>query len=424
MNAEEFKARHRSEARYFSRERVLTFKVMLMLILSKGAKSIQLLLNEVLDKLELGLVSKSAYSQARSHLKHTAFIELNQKAIVEVSYQDEDYQRYWGYRVLGIAGSKVILPDSESVYEAFGKVKRTSGRKGGQVIGYYSYGLASVLYDVLNDIALDSVLADTRAYEVDLAEGHLSHTQADDLLLCDRNYPSYRFLATLIKHKRHFVIRCSRSSFAPVRAMFAGKGADSQIVCLKPHSSKQADIRRRGLPRQITVRLVRLTLANGDVEILVTDLLDEQSYPTAEFGPLYHLRWGVETFYGRLKTRLLLENFSGYSAEAVKQDFFATVFITGLESLLTDTAETRLQSRSNQTQHLYQVNRAVSFNALKNHVLALLETEADLDTLFDKLTRLFLTDPSCTRPDRPVPRRKRSAYRLLNFHRRFKKICF
>ena len=395
-----------------------------MLILSKGAKSLQLMLNEVLGKLSYPLVSKSAYSQARNHLKHTAFIELNQKAIVEVSYQDQEYKRYWGYRVLGIDGSKIILPDSESVYESFGKVKRTSGYKGGKVIGYYSYGLASVLYDVLNDIALDSQLADSRAYEVDLAQEHLVHTEADDLLICDRNYPSYRWLATLIKHKRHFVIRCNRSSFAAVRAMFAGKGADSQIVTLKPHPSKQADIRRRGLPGQIRVRLVRLTLDNGDLEILVTDLVDEQSYPTTEFGPLYHLRWGIETFFGRLKTRLLLENFSGYSAEAVKQDFFATVFITGLESLLTDTAETRLHTRSLQTQHLYQVNRAVSFNAVKNHVLDLLETEPDLETLFDKLTRLFLTDPSCTRPDRPVARRKRSARRLLNFHRRFKKIYF
>ena len=424
MNDASFKERHRTEARYFSRERVLTFKVMVMLILRKGAKSIQVMVNELLEQMGLPVVSKSAYSQARRHLSHTAFIELNQKAIVEVSYRDEGYQRYWGYRLLGIDGSKAILPESESIAQEFGQIKQTSGQKGGQVRGYYSYGLASVLYDVLNDIALDSVLAHSRAYEVDLAEGHLAHTQADDLVLCDRNYPSYRWLATLIKQQRHFVIRCSRSSFATARAMFNGTGADSQIVTLKPPYDQRADIRQRQLPSQITVRFVRLPLANGDIEILVTDLLDEVRYPTAEFGPLYHLRWGVETFYGRLKTRLLLENFSGYSAEAVKQDFFATIFITGLESLLTDTATTRLQLRSAQTHHLYQVNRAVSFNTLKNHVLDLFETEPDLDTLFDKLTALFLTDPSCSRPNRSVPRRKRSDRLLLNFHRRKKKICF
>jgi len=421
---EGFKERHRRESRYFTRTRVLTFGVVLMLILLKSAKSLQLVLNEWLGKLSLPLVSKSAYSQARQHLGHTAFIELNQKAIVEVCYGDDQYERYWGLRVVAIDGSKVILPDSADIQAEFGQVRRPSGRKGQAGSGHYSYALASVLYDVLNDIALHSLLAEVHAYEVDLAEQHLVYLQADDLLTCDRNYPSYRWLATLRQQQRHFVIRCSQSSFRPVRAMFRGTGSDSQIVTLKPHASQRAEMRRRGLPEQITVRLVRLVLPNGEVEILVTDLLDEATYPTAEFGPLYHLRWGIETFFGRLKTRLGLENFSGTSAEAIKQDFFAAVFITGLESILTDTAQARLQAKSAHTQHHYQVNHAVAFNALKNHVLDLFDTQTDPDRLLEKLTALFMTDPTCIRSERPVPRRPEHHYRLLTFHRRKKKVCF
>lgn len=403
---------------------MLTFGRVLMLILPKSAKSLQLLLNECLGKWSLPLVSKSAYSQARQHLRHTAFIELNQQAIVEVCYDDGDYQRYWGLRVVAIDGSKVILPDSADIQAEFGRVTRPSGRKGQAGQGHYSYALASVLYDVLNDVALHSLLADAHAYEVDLAEQGLAYLHADDLLTCDRNYPSYRWLATLVQHQRHFVIRCSQSSFRQARAMFSGTGPDSQIVTLKPHHTKRADIRRRGLAEQITLRLVRLVLPNGEVEILVTDLLDEVTYPTAEFGPLYHLRWGIETFFGRLKTRLGLENFSGQSAEAVKQDFFAAVFITGLESILTDTAQAHLQAKSAHTQHRYQVNHAVAFNALKNHILELFDTETDPDLLLEKLTALFMTDPTCIRPERNVPRRPENHYRLLTFHRRKKKVCF
>jgi hypothetical protein len=424
MSEPEFKANHRTAAKYFSRERVLTFPVMILLILRKSAKSLQVVLNEFFSQLQQGSISKSAFSQARPHLRHTAFIELNQRGLVEVYYADGDYQRYWDFRVLAIDGSKVILPDNPAVYAEFGTVKRPSGRAGQAGSGQYSYALASVLDDVLNEMALDSRLGDTKAYEIDLAEQHLASTQPDDLLVCDRNYPSYRFVATLVQWQRHFVIRCSRSSFGQVRAMFQGAGADSQIVTLRPHSSQGADIRRRGLPLQLTVRLVRLTLANADTEILVTDLLDPIAYPTAEFGPLYHQRWGVETFYGRLKTRLGLENFSGTSVEAIKQDFFATVFITGLETVLTDTAQARLAVLSTQTQHIYQVNRVVSFNAIKSHVLELFYTETDDDLLFEKLTALFLTSPSCYRPDRVVPRRSRSAWHLLNYQRRKKKICF
>jgi hypothetical protein len=398
--------------------------IVVLLILRKSAKSLQLGLNEFLEQVSLPWVSKSAFSQARSHLKHTAFIELNQKAVVEVCYQDGQYRRFWGFRLLGIDGSKVILPDNEAIYAEFGWVKRPSGRKAQAGQGRYSYSLVSVLYDVLNDISLDSRMGSVEAYEVDLAQQHLPYTREDDLLLQDRNFPSYRWLATLKKANRHFVIRCSRSSFAQVRRMFRGQGPDSQLVSLKPSPEKLAEIRQRGLPEQIQVRLVRLRLANGDIEILVTDLVDEALYPTAEFGGLYHLRWGIETFYGRLKTRLGLENFSGLSPEAVKQDFYATVFITGLEAILTDTAQARLQARSSQTQHTYQVNKAVSFNAVKNHVLELFYQQSDLDLLLEKLTRLFLTDPTCVRPERLVPRRKANFYHLFTYHKRKKKICF
>ena len=119
-----------------------------------------------------------------------------------------------------------------------------------------------------------------------------------------------------------------------------------------------------------------------------------------------------------------MENFSGTSPETVKQDFFATLFSTGLESILTDTAQARLEALSTQTQHTYQVNRAVSFNALKNHVPELFYTETDEDVLLDKLTALFMTSPTCIRPDRVAPRQARSHWPLLCYQRRKKKICF
>jgi hypothetical protein len=71
-----------------------------------------------------------------------------------------------------------------------------------------------------------------------------------------------------------------------------------------------------------------------NVCVLVTNLLDETLFPTSSFRQLYHLRWGVETLYGVVKTRLQLENFSGLTAESVRQDFYATIFITNLESVL------------------------------------------------------------------------------------------
>ncbi|MGB3915941.1 MAG: transposase [Thiothrix litoralis] len=144
----------------------------------------------------------------------------------------------------------------------------------------------------------------------------------------DRNYASYELLAELTQQQR---------AFATARAML-------------------------NLPKTLRVRFVRVRLDTGEWKVLVTSLLDEQLYPTATFKALYHLRWGIETFYGILKTRLELENFSGISVESVKQDFYATLYLTGLESILTADEQDSLNQRL--TQHPQTVNRGVAFNIL------------------------------------------------------------
>jgi hypothetical protein len=206
--------------------------------------------------------------------------------------------------------------------------------------------------------------------------------------------------------------------------MFADQGPDSQIVRLKVPSSQAKQIKQLNLPPELTVRLVRVWLDSGQMEILITSLLDETLYPTADFGHIYFLRWGTETFYDLLKTRLQLENFTGKTVAAIKQDFYATIYISGLESLLTDQAQSILLDRSPANKYPQQVNRAVSFNTIKNHVIELLFTEPDEDMLLDKLTLIFLSKPTAVRKNRSVPRSRSSPSKRLQFHKRFKKICF
>lgn len=66
----------------------------------------------------------------------------------------------------------------------------------------------------------------------------------------------------------------------------------------------------------------------------MTNLLDEQLYPTEDFKELYHLRlgccstpWKCETFYGILKTRLNLENFRGGATPQVEKQWNQSIKI-------------------------------------------------------------------------------------------------
>lgn len=157
-----------------------------------------------------------------------------------------------------------------------------------------------------------------------------------DLLTMDRNYPSYRMLVELTRSERDFVMHCSAASFTEAREMLKGQGPDSQVVTLTPCAGQLATMREMGLPLSLNVRFVRVVLSTWEYKVLDASPLDDTRYPAEGFRELYYFRWSIETFYGLLKTRLELENFSGIGVEAVRQDFHATVYLSGLESLLTD----------------------------------------------------------------------------------------
>ncbi len=140
----------------------------------------------------------------------------------------------------------------------------------------------------------------------------------------DRGYPSYFYLTLLLAHRQHFIGRCSKGSFPAAQKLFRRPVPSKRVMLRAPHYLRPK-LLALGLPLTIAVRFVTVILKTGEVEVLVTSLLDETLYPASEFGPLYYLRWGVETFYGRVKGRLALENFTGKTPEAIKQDFYSTI---------------------------------------------------------------------------------------------------
>jgi len=78
---------------------------------------------------------------------------------------------------------------------------------------------------------------------------------------------------------------------------------------------------------------VRVDLPGG-VEVLITNLMDSDKYDAGLFKSLYHLRWGIEENYKRLKQWVEIENFSGKSALSVQQDFYAKIVASNLTALM------------------------------------------------------------------------------------------
>jgi hypothetical protein len=171
--------------------------------------------------------------------------------------------------------------------------------------------------------------------------------------------------------------------------------------------------------------LLKVRLPNGEVEVLGTDLLDAQLYPTATFKVVYGWRWTHETYHDRLKNIFEVERFSGQSGQTIKQDFYGVIFLATLESILKKPAQAVLtaQGEARQCRYAPQVNRAVSYVTVLEHIVQLLaDTQRSPASTLAAIERLLLTTPTRQRPGRQFPRRKRSAAHRLRFAKYGKRI--
>ena len=427
--AKDFCARHRQSNRDFTRDRVLTFPVVMLLLLQKTTKSVQRHLHSFFHQLwpDQGRnATPGGWTQARAKVSHTAFIELNQEVVLPGFYAPEQaaYRRTWRtHRVLGGDGSLLRLPSHPEIFERFGKVEVANHL--GQTGTCYAPARLSVLYDLLNNIGLDARVEPVAQSEVDLLAAQLEHVQPNDLLIWDRGFTGFVLMALTLARDAHFVGRCSTGSFAAAQDLFranrAGHSKTAKLIAAKEHWARLKELQ---LPTELIVRFVSLRLPSGELEVLATSLLDKNSYPTQEFLEIYDCRWNHETYHQMLKGRLDLENWSGQTEEAVRQDVQAAVLVSNLESLLSQEPQEQLTAGDSQRQYPAQVNRAVSYHALKERVLDMLWSRRPLEKALAEIQRWMLDNPVSVRPDRSPPRRPQSFHRSYHYQRNLRKTVF
>ncbi len=435
INTIEFKIKHKIQQSDFTRDVKLTFAIMMSLMIKKSSKSSQNSLNDMTLNSELGYtVTNSAYTQARAKLNYTAFIEMKDKS-VEMFYEDGEYNRYKNFRLLAVDGSIVILPNSDDIKKEFNptvaKCQLSDFSK--EVVQVR----VSTLYDVMNNMALDAMIRNKVnkeentlvAYdERTLAIEHLPYCNKEDLVIFDRGYPSYELFANYTE-TTNFLCRIKRTSFIKAKSLFAPHCEHKDIVLEinAPKKIKDA-LRKANLPTKMKVRFVQVTLDNGAIEVLATNILDDKVLQTSDFMELYARRWGIETYYDVLKNRLSLENFTGLTALAVKQDFYATIFLANYEAMLVYDTNLELQEKANDNKYAQQVNKAQSFNAIKHKAFDIFFSNKSLPKQMKQLEELFAINPVLIRSQRPTPPRldkekqkSTLATNAINFLKRKKK---
>jgi hypothetical protein len=362
--------------------------------------------------LPMKFVSKVALAKARMKLGYKAFVELNEH-LVEYFYQNMPTNQWNGYNLLAVDGTLLRLPRIESIMKHFG-VWRTKGND-------RPMARVSQMFDPLNRVSVDTIISPKSEGERELAARHFFKLTIDDLVLLDRGYPAYWLFNLIMSMGADFCARVSAKKWKIIRK-FVNSGKRETIISLPVPPSSIEKCKELGLELcSIELRLVRVELDSGEVEVLITSLTDKDALPYECFAELYHLRWPVEEDYKKMKSWIEIENFSGKSVESVYQDFYAKLFAKNLTATLASTTSKDIGAAYKNRKYVYQINYAQAYAEMKRMIpLLFLRPKEAVSEIISALREFLIQTVEPVRPGRKFPRKKGQP---RNYYLNYKSIC-
>jgi len=275
----------------------LTHEVMLWVVLAMGLLT-HLPIRQVFKharrmRADEETPGRSTLCEARQRLGVEPIKYLFQHTVRPLATPETPGAFYRGWRLMGIDGTVLDVPDSPANDAAFG---RSSGSRGP---GAFPQVRKVSLVELGTHVEVAVAIGGWQDSEQELAEALWPHLPADALLLEDRgffSYDSWKRLhlqcKLLVRVKNNMILR-------PLQRLSDG----SYLAKIYP-SSYHRDKDRDG----IVVRVIAYTLADpqrvghGEVHRFITNLLDEQLYPAQELITNYHERWEEELVFDEQKT--------------------------------------------------------------------------------------------------------------------------
>lgn len=211
-----------------------------------------------------------AFSKTRQNISKEAFKELC-RVFVDSFYKSNINLKKWnGFNVFAVDGTTLQVPDTPETIEYFGTSTNQSTTK-------TALASASALYDVLNDIVIDATISRYRTSEREMAKQHINSINnmkllSNSIVIFDRGYPSYDMFNFLEEKGLFFLMRVSSSY----------KIAESI-------SSKDSILNYKFGKYSKDVRVIKVELPDGTVEVLLTNIFDKTITNTL-FKELYFLR--------------------------------------------------------------------------------------------------------------------------------------
>ena len=307
-------------------------------------------LRENLPDLDFPSVSKQALSKARYGIRYELFQEFFEHS-ANFYYEHIMERKLWNdrYHIFAIDGSTHEVPSSKSTFKEFGK---QSDQKNPDL--YWSMALASVLYDVLEDVIVDAAIEKQFYSEREMSLRHLARLfdlglEDDSIVIFDRGYYSAEIYQEWVTAGCKVLMRLKKPN-----RLCSLDGDDVLDHVNAPDGTK------------IDCRVIKYTLSSGEIEYLIT---------------------------------------------AVRQDFYIVMLQANLASLIKHQADEIISSSAkSESKYIYAANRIFIIGKVCRNLLRWITIQISQSQL-DEIVLEASKKRSQVRPGRSCKRKRRTRAR-------------
>ena len=338
-------------------------------------------------------------------------------------YENQDYNTLNGWIILACDGSKMDLPATPELVNAFGGSLNLSITDQSQV--KKPQAACSVLVDVIHHIVLDACVKPYNTSEIPMLYEHLDYCEEllrgkKVMILCDRYYGSAELFYYCFMHGYHLLVRAKSYMYKKQIADIASDG----LIHLEINQQWQKRLKREDIRSyaascpHMDIRVVKNHFTyslNGykhQPDPIVVDATYMTNLSSAEFSKqdvidLYHIRrWDSETAYFDIKDHLEAERFNSGKYNIVINEMYGKILCFSICGVIFDRTEQIIRDRKvNSSDPLYDYLPNMKYICdsirLEHKFLQCLLLSSRL-TENDKILYLHSFEEHCSRNKVPV----------------------
>lgn len=356
----------------FTRNSPLNLNNLTKLLIFREGKTNQMELYNYFTKINKPevVITKAALTEQRKKLNPELFIYMNQMLANDI-YKEEKIKRIEKTKLIpiGIDGSTFEIPNKPKLKEEFGYARGSEKEEARTV----ARAKVSGAYDCANDIMLHATINKNGTSEKKLAMEHIKYIKEtykeeykNMLFIFDRGYIGIPILTYLEEEGTKYLFRVPKGTFRKEIEGTKKEDEETEIEITKARINNIQDKELREKAREkkrIKIRVIKVKLETEETEILITNI-EKEEIETKEMKEIYFKRWNIEKAYDVIKNKLEMESFSGYSKQAIEQDFYAQILLYNIIEDVKQTANKEIKEEQEKKLKTYKYEYIVNVNIL------------------------------------------------------------